>query len=146
MSVKFFLDTNIFVYSFDSQSKGKQKIAMELINHAFDTQNGMISYQIIQEFLNVATRKFATPLTTHDAQNYLKKVLEPLCQVYPNIDLYDEALALAKRTEYSFYDSLVLASALSGCCKEIYTEDLQDGHHIAGLKIINPFKKNVSRK
>ncbi|MBV8802903.1 MAG: PIN domain-containing protein [Gammaproteobacteria bacterium] len=57
------------------------------------------------------------------------------------MDIYNEALALAKRTGYSFYDSLILASALAGNCKEIYTEDLQDNHFIAGLTIINPFKK-----
>lgn len=56
-----------------------------------------------------------------------------------SITLYHEALALAKRTKYSFYDSLILASALAAGCKKIYTEDLQDGHHIIGLTIINPF-------
>lgn len=143
MSAKFFLDTNIFVYSFDSQEKTKQKIAIDLISRALDTQTGIISYQVMQELLNVATRKFAMPLSAHDAQDYLQKVLDPLCQIYPSIDLYSEALALAKRTGYSFYDALILASALAGGCKEIYTEDLQDGHRIAGLTIINPFKKGA---
>lgn len=146
MSAKFFLDTNIFVYSFDSKSGEKQKIAMALIAEALASQNGMISYQVIQEFLNVATRKFATPLTVHDAQDYLQKVLDPLCQIYPDIDLYHETLALAKRTGYSFYDSLILTSALAGSCKKIYTEDLQDGQQIAGLTIINPFKKDLFTK
>ncbi len=141
MSVNFFLDTNIFVYSFDSASKTKQATAIALITKAFDTQLGMISYQVIQEFLNVATRKFTMPLTIHDAKNYLQKVLDPLCQVYPSLDLYEEALTLAKRTGYSFYDSLILSSALAGGCKTIYTEDMQDGQHVSGLTIINPFKK-----
>jgi len=140
MSVNFFLDTNIFVYSFDSREKTKQRISMDLINQALDTQKGMISYQVIQEFLNVATRKFVKPLSIDDAKSYLQKVLDPLCQIYPNINIYNEALSLAKRTGYSFYDSLILASAFAGDCKEIYTEDLQDGHHITGLTIINPFK------
>jgi predicted nucleic acid-binding protein len=141
MSDKFFLDTNIFVYSFDFQSKTKQKIAVDLITKALDTQKGIISYQVVQEFLNVATRKFATPMTTHDAKLYLQKILDPLCQIYSSIDLYNEALMLAKHTGYSFYDSLILASAMGHGCKEIYTEDLQDGHHMTGLTIINPFKK-----
>lgn len=146
MSAKFFLDTNIFIYSFDSEARDKQKIAMDLIAKALENQNGMISYQVIQEFLNVATRKFAIPLSTHDAKYYLENVLDPLCQIYPSLSLYDEALTLSKRTKYSFYDSLILASALAGDCQEIYTEDLQDNHHISGLTIINPFKKLLPTK
>lgn len=139
MSAKFFLDTNIFVYSFDSHAKVKQKIAVELIDKALNSQNGIISYQVVQELLNVVTRKFATPLSSQDAQTYLQKVLSPLCQIYPSTDLYYEALALSNRTGYSFYDSLILTAALAGNCKKIYTEDLHNGHQIEGLTIINPF-------
>ncbi|MBV8802902.1 MAG: hypothetical protein JO131_08090 [Gammaproteobacteria bacterium] len=71
MSVNFFLDTNIFVYSFDSCDKAKQKISMHLINQALDSQHGMISYQVIQEFLNAAIRKFVKPLSMDDAKYYL---------------------------------------------------------------------------
>src|SRR5690348_12381016 len=107
MKDKFFLDTNIFVYSFDRENKNKQKIAIHLITEALETHEGLISYQVVQEFLNVSTKKFSVPLKNHDVQLYLKKVLAPLCQIYPDIDLYYEALALAKQTQYSFYDSLI---------------------------------------
>lgn len=73
MNDKFFLDTNILVYSFDSASPLKRKAAKDLIKKAH-AGKGCISFQVIQEFLNVATRKFEVPLKTTDAQNYLAKV------------------------------------------------------------------------
>lgn len=139
MSDKFFLDTNILVYSFDNHAKAKRNVALDLVESALETHLGIISYQVVQEFLNVATRKFAKPLTSHDAQAYLQKVLGPLCEVYPSIELYHEALTLSKQMGYSFYDCLILASAVSSGCDKIYTEDMQHGQRIAGLSIINPF-------
>lgn len=145
MSIKFFLDTNILVYSFDEKEKAKQKIAINLIGQALETGLGIISFQVIEEFLNVATRKFVKPLTTPDAQTYLQKILIPLCQVYPDSELYQETLFIAKSNGYSFYDSLILASAIRGNCTKIYTEELHDGQKIASLSIVNPFKKSKSQ-
>ncbi len=62
MSDKYFIDTNIFVYCFDEQKPDKKSRALSLISDALQTGNGIISTQVIQEFLNVATRKFLIPL------------------------------------------------------------------------------------
>jgi predicted nucleic acid-binding protein len=56
MRGKFFLDTNIFIYSFDSNEPQKQKKAIELIDSAVSENGGIISFQVIQEFTNVATK------------------------------------------------------------------------------------------
>ena len=58
MSDRFFLDTNIFVYSFDRSARGKARAAATLIRKALTTQKRMISYQVVQEFFNVALRRF----------------------------------------------------------------------------------------
>ena len=58
MSDRFFIDTNIFVYTFDHVNNNKKAIARSLIQNALSSGEGVISYQVIQEFLNVATRKF----------------------------------------------------------------------------------------
>ena len=63
----YFLDTNIFVYSFDSTAPGKQNIATDLIQDALKSQRGVISSQVVQEFLNVALWKFARPMNASDA-------------------------------------------------------------------------------
>jgi len=62
MRDKYFLDTNIFVYSFDSSNPKKQKVAKSLIKQALKKQVSCISSQVIQEFINVATKKIKPPL------------------------------------------------------------------------------------
>jgi predicted nucleic acid-binding protein len=139
MSDKFFIDTNIFVYCFDDRQPEKKVRALALISDALQTGKGIISWQVMQEFLNVSTRKFATPLKSEDAKVYLQKVLHPLCQVFPDLDLYCTALDIQTRTEYSFYDSLIIAGAMRGGCTILYTEDLHTGHQVDRVKFVNPF-------
>ncbi len=137
----FFLDTNILVYSFNPDEPEKQRRSRALIFEALEKGQGMIGSQVVQEFLNVATRKFKIPLNQEDCRLYLDTVLSPLCRVFPSIELYREALSVSGRWGYGFYDSLVIASALSGRCRILYTEDLADGQVIFDLKIVNPFRK-----
>jgi predicted nucleic acid-binding protein len=139
MRDKFFLDTNILVYSFDGSQPEKRKISRNLIKKGLDERYGCISYQVIQEFLNVATRKFSVPLSYQDSRIFLTTVLDPLCNVYASIDLYHSALEIGERWQYKFYDSLIIAAALQNKCEILYSEDLQDGQMIQELKITNPF-------
>ncbi|MBA4391261.1 MAG: VapC toxin family PIN domain ribonuclease [Syntrophus sp. (in: bacteria)] len=139
MNAKYFLDTNIFVYSFDALNPDKQKCAKELIKKALEDGTGCISYQVVQEFFNVSTRKFSTPLSAKDADGYLTMFLEPLCEIFSTITIYRKALEIMERWQCSFNDSLIIASAASTDCRILYTEDLQHNQKIESLKIINPF-------
>lgn len=94
---------------------------------------------MVQEFINVSTRKFPKPLSWDSAREYYKLVLEPMAQVFPTSELYVLAMDTAERWSYGFYDSLVIASALSSGCETLYSEDMQHGHKIQGLTIVNPF-------
>lgn len=139
MNDKYFLDTNIFVYSFDSSQPEKQEIAGQLIKNGIESGLGCISYQVIQEFLNVAGSKFATPLSSRDRKIYLSNILEPMCEIYSSIELYHLALEISERWKYGFYDSLIIASALQNNCNILYSEDLQSGQFIQNMKIVDPF-------
>ena len=139
MSAKFFLDTNILVYTFDDGAPTKQRRAQELVEQALRSHEGVVSTQVVQEFLNVATTKFSAPLTFSDAQQYLHDVLAPLCTVFPSIDLFRNALALQQETRFSFYDSLIIGGALQAGCDALYSEDFQHNQQIRGLRILNPF-------
>ena len=139
MNAKYFLDTNVIVYSFDATRPDKKARALALIQDALLSGDGMISTQVIQEFLNVATRKFAPPLSTEDCKAYLSKVLGPLCQVYSDPALYESGLEIQQATGYSFYDALIIAGALRGGCKMLYSEDLQAEQKVENLRIVNPF-------
>ena len=135
----FFLDTNILVYSFDSSSPQKQRIALDLIEQALSSRRGVISSQIVQEFLNVALGKFARPMTVSEAREYLHTILMPLCQHYPSLADYDQALLVKETSGYSFYDALVVSAAAVMGCQTLYSEDLQTGRSINGVRILNPF-------
>ena len=135
----FFLDTNIFVYTFDSTAPEKRQIAKQLVRASLKTKRGVISSQIVQEFLNVALRKFERPMTISDSRDYLRTVLLPLCQHYPSVTFYERALLIKAETGYSFYDTLVVTAALELGCTTLFSEDMQDGRIIQKLTIVNPF-------
>jgi predicted nucleic acid-binding protein len=139
MSAKYFLDTNIFVYCFDERQPEKKVRAQGLIAQALQSGDGLISTQVMQEFLNVALRKFRVPLKPEDGKLYLQKVLYPLCQVFPNLDLYQTALDVMRTTGYSFCDALILSGAIHGGCEILYSEDLRAGQQVERVRIINPF-------
>lgn len=83
MSASAFLDTNVFVYQLDGADARKQGIADGLVRQALLTQDACISFQVVQECLNVITTKARVPLTPMQAQGYLDAVLAPLVQVGP---------------------------------------------------------------
>lgn len=139
MSDRYFLDTNIFVCCFDGSAPHKKRIADQLVSEALKDHQGAISYQVVQEFLNVATRKFPQPMSLVDATNYLAGILAPLCEVFPSRTLYEEALRVQFRARISFYDALVVAGALQAGCKVLYSEDLHPGQRFDELAIQNPF-------
>ena len=137
MNAKYFLDTNIMVYSFEKSAKAKT--AQSLIHEGLANNTAAISYQVVQEFINVASRKFKTPLKETDLTLYLDRVLIPLWSVYSSPELIKSALEIKGRWQYGFYDALIIASALSSNCPILYSEDLHHGQKIYGTEIINPF-------
>lgn len=136
MSDKQFLDTNILVYSFDHSAPDKRKHALEII---YQTDTWLISWQVVQEFSNVALHRFAKPMPTKDLADYLRLILLPRCRVMPTGQLYEQALRIQTQTQYRFYDSLIVASALVSGADTLYSEDLQADRFIGKLRIVNPF-------
>lgn len=143
----FFLDTNVFIYMFDSRDIVKQQRARQLVGHAIEMDGGCISYQVIQEFLNVLTKKDLGPSTRMELGILLEKYLVPLCRVHSSVALIQRTLDLQERWQYSFYDSLIIAAALQAGCTTLYSEDLQHGQKIETLIIVNPFlnSQNTTR-
>src|SRR4030081_3415382 len=139
MSDRFFLDTNLFVYTFDAKAPAKAKKAAHLIRRAADAGEGIISYQVVQEFFNVALRRFPQPMRVAEAEQYLITVLRPLLAVHSSPAIYFEALRIAEKHRMSWYDPLIIAAALEGQCEKLYSEDFQHGQKIEALRIENPF-------
>jgi predicted nucleic acid-binding protein len=144
MSGRFFLDTNIFVYTFDASAPSKAAKATALVKHAIDTRIGVISYQVVQEFFNVAMRRFETPMTAAEADQYLAATFRPLLTVHSSPSLFSEALHLASKFQVSWYDSLIVAAAIEAQCDMLYSEDLQHGQRLESVTVTNPFARNAA--
>jgi predicted nucleic acid-binding protein len=139
MSDRFFLDTNIFVYSFDQGAPAKARRAAQLIREALTTQKGVVSYQVVQEFFNVALKRFSKPMQAADAGQYLVAVFRPLLAVHSSQALYAEALFLHAQSGLSWYDSLIVSAAIQARCEILFSEDLQHGQRFGSLEVRNPF-------
>jgi predicted nucleic acid-binding protein len=138
-SSRFFIDTNIFVYSFDQTAPAKARLASQIIRRALTTQKGVISFQVVQEFFNAALRRFAHPMNDADAEQYFAVTLRPLLAIHSSPALYLEALHLQSRHQISWYDSLIVAAAQQAQCEILLTEDIQHGRNFGSLRVENPF-------
>jgi len=139
MSDKYFIDTNIFIYSFDKTNPSKMVKSQSIISQALEKNNGFISTQVIQEFANVATKKFNTPMKAKDLRIYIDEILFPLCSIFPSFELFDKSLAIYERYKYSFYDSMIVTAALISGSNILLSEDLKNKQKIEGVTILNPF-------
>ena len=136
-----FIDSSVILYLFDETGPAKRAIARRLIDDALlDRDNSStISFQVVQEVINVILHKYSPPATSQDARQTLDVILTPLWKVMPSQGLYERAVTLQSRYGYRFYDSLIIAAALESGCGRLLSEDLQDGQHIETLTIVNPF-------
>ena len=129
---KVFFDTNILLYLL-SEDAAKADRAEEII-----AAGGVISVQVLNEFAAVASRKLSL------SWSEIKEILSPvrrICQIEPlAIETHDGAVEIAERYGFSFFDALIVASALGAECKILYSEDLQHDQLISNrLRVRNPF-------
>lgn len=136
---RFFLDTNVFVYAMDGTNPAKAKRAENLMREAVTTQKGAVSYQVVQEFFNLALRRFPHPMTVTEAEQYLRTVFQPLLLIHSSPALYVEALHMQARYRLSWYDSLIVAAAAEADCAVLYSEDFQHGQRFGSMTVKNPF-------
>jgi predicted nucleic acid-binding protein len=137
MKDKTFVDTNVFIYAYSKTEPEKKNIALEILKN----QNIIINTQVINEFIWVMNRKFSVQMER------LRDLGVKLLQRF-EIALIDQitikkALDIAIVYKYSYWDSLIIASALENNCSICYSEDMQHGQLIEDrLKVINPFKES----
>ncbi|MBK7103762.1 MAG: PIN domain-containing protein [Ignavibacteriae bacterium] len=134
---KIFIDTNILIYSLNNNDEIKKNSARNILKNLIKNHQLVISTQVIQEFYVTATKKLnvdaiITKSIINSFQNFEI--------VTVNYDLINNAIDCSILNMLSFWDSLIIVSAQFSKCSEIYTEDLNLGQNILGVKIINPFK------
>lgn len=134
MKDKVFLDTNVFIYAYSKTEPNKREIALDLLS----LEEVLISTQIVNEFVWVMYRKFK--VDRQKLQIITNKILETFEVTLIDLGTIRKALNIFANYNFSYWDSLIIASALENNCSILYTEDMQHGQMIEGkLKVVNPF-------
>lgn len=137
MTGKAFFDTNVLVYAFVARASSKSDPRTELAEKTLSL-GGVVGVQVLNEFADVATRKFKMGWDL--VEQYLS-VIDALCgrAVPMTVETHEEAIEISKQYGYRIYDSLILAAAAQAGCTTVYSEDMQHGQTIGKLTIVNPF-------
>lgn len=131
-----FADSNVLVYLFDDDSPAKQSRARELIAETSGTL--VLSVQILGEFFHVVTRRLRRPLSRAQALYATENLQE--FEVWPiHRFLVHSAMRRSIASRLSYWDSLIVETAIEAGATVLLTEDLQDGQMFGGLRVLNPF-------
>ncbi|MGR8934501.1 MAG: PIN domain-containing protein [Gammaproteobacteria bacterium] len=132
MPDKIFIDTNIIIYSLGKNSTKAHLAAPLFLN------SPTISTQVLSETTNVVSKRLG--LSNEDIRRLIFW-LEATCRIeLISSTTINTALDIRERYQFSWYDSLIIATALESSCTILYSEDMQNGQLIsASLRIVNPF-------
>ena len=139
MSDKYFVDTNILVYAHDLKQGVKYEKARALVQKLWQSENGVLSTQVLQELCVSLRRKVARPLSAEGT----RKVIEDYASweiVVNTAESVLRALDIEGRYNISFWDALIVQAAVSCGAEALYSEDLADGQSYGDVRVINPLK------
>ena len=133
-----FVDTNVLVYAHDVSAGDKHDRARALLGDLWDSREGCLSVQVLQEFFVTTTRKIPKPLGASAAGQIINDLA--LWHVHaPTARDVLAAIDIHQQTGASFWDSMILRSAQDLNCQTLYSEDLNFGQIYAGVRVSNPF-------
>ena len=135
-----FVDTNILVYAHDIDAGRRHHVASALVRKLWDARDGIVSTQVLQEFYVTVTRKIPKPISRKDARDLIHTYTAWRVIGVEPADVL-AASEYEERLRLSFWDALILMSALKANADQLVSEDLQAGQRIRGLQIMNPFKE-----
>jgi predicted nucleic acid-binding protein len=138
MSDKVFFDTNILVYAFDKGELRKHKIAFGLVTQGYQTQNAVISAQVLKEFFVTVTQKTAKKMSQKDAEQAVRD-FALWTVVETSVTLVIEGIAIHRKQQMSFWDAMIVAAAKESHCPVILSEDMSHDSVIENIRITNPF-------
>lgn len=133
-----FVDANVLVYAFDASAGEKKSVAEQLIARLWETENGCLSVQVLQEFFVTVTGKVARRLPTGDAAERVREFAS--WKVFaPTAGDVLAAIAVHRDSKISFWDAMIVQAAAELGCNVLWTEDMKNGQVIRGVRIRNPF-------
>jgi len=138
---KIFIDSNIWIYAFleSEKERAKQQHILSLLENIPSVSTVFVSVQVINEFHWILSRKYGIDDVTIKAK--VTKGIAAVANIAPlDFKVYQDAYRIRGKYNVSFWDSLIVASALNNGCTILYSEDMQHGLMIdSKLKVINPF-------
>jgi len=139
MSGVAFVDSNILIYAHDRDAGPRRDRARQLCEQLWRDRSGCLSVQVLQEFYVTVTRKLRTPVARANARElvrvYASWVISPTTP-----DTVIRATELGEMAEIGFWDGLIVAAAEQSGAEVLYSEDLNDGQVIGGVRVVNPLR------
>jgi len=130
---KVFLDSNITVYLLEKNPERRELVA------SYIGKGYLISTQVISENVNVCIKKLK--MEKEESFNHGSFLMEAFAMTYITDETIKQAFSISLKYGFSYWDCLILSSAIENDCDEVYSEDMQDGQVIEKLRIVNPFKE-----
>jgi predicted nucleic acid-binding protein len=130
-----FVDTNILIYAHDRDAGEKREHAARALERLWDEQTGRLSVQVLQEFYVTVTQKLATGRAS---AREIIRTYTPWVHHSTTPEIILRASEIAELSQLSFWDGLIVASAQQAGASQLYTEDLNAGQSIVGVKVVNP--------
>ncbi len=133
MGTQVFFDSNVLIYAF-TQAGNRTNTAQQILSFG-----GVVSVQALNETANTLRRKFNVGWPR------IGQIVDVILRTCPNplplsLDTHRSALGICERYRYSLYDALIIAAAKEAGCTTLYSEDMQHGQIIEGVRIENPFR------
>jgi predicted nucleic acid-binding protein len=129
----FALDTNVLIYLYEDFNPEKLAVAKGLL-----ADLPKIPAQVVSKFLNTCKRLLPLNKTEllREAASLFREC--PIIPVQPSTLAY--AAGLTDRYKFQLFDAVIVAAAIEGRCRILYSEDMQ--HKLVvdkSITIINPF-------
>jgi predicted nucleic acid-binding protein len=136
---RYLVDTNVLVYAYDPTDETKRDRAGLILEGLGSRGWGALSSQILGEFFVTVTRKIPWPLTPAEAERSLMNYVRSwnVYDLTPAIVM--EAVRGLQRYQFSYWDSLIWATAKINGIPNVLSEDFGDGVLLEGVRFLNPF-------
>ena len=135
-----FVDTNVLVYAHNRRDERRHPVARDLLTRLTEDGTGAVNIQVLQEWVNVVTRRVPVPLTLDESARVIEDFDSAGWRIiFPQVGDVIEALAMMPRWQLSWWDALIVIAAQVAGASVLWTEDLNHGQKFGSVTIQNPF-------
>jgi len=138
MNDRILVDTNILVYAYDLDAGEKRAKALEIVERLWDAGNGVLTTQVLAEFFVTITRRVKQPLPLAEARQIIEDYQAEWVTFATTPETVLRAVDGVGQHGLSFWDAMIWAAAWLNGVSAIYSEDMQAGQIIEGVRIENP--------